>query len=57
MAQARAFLREMPGGAFFDDPAELTAAMNKAGCSQVVWNGGDGPENTLGNQLAARFGS
>ncbi len=57
MDRARGYLRQLPGGAFFDDAAQLTRAMQKAGCTQAVWNNGDGPANSLGARLADKFGS
>ena len=57
MERARSFLRDMPGGVFFDDAATLAAAMREAGCTEAVWNGGDGPANDLGASLTVRFGS
>ena len=55
--RAKAFLGEMSGGLFFDHADGVTSAMKKAGCTSVVWNGGDGPSTSLGSQLAARFGN
>lgn len=51
----RAFLRDIPGGGFFDDDASLLAALAQRGCKSVEWNDGAGPVNEMGFRLSQKL--